>query len=314
MIVCRLLLALVLLLIAGSGRAQVIGGGGTTTITNGSITAQKLAPGAACFNLGPWSGDLMGAACTAPTLVPGTAARNLGSAGGAVTGPWSNLSLVPSGIFSSMGTPGGDLGGSSYAAPLVTGLYGFPIAATPPQTQSALVWNGSQYVPTIFSPGINLTTGDVVCGPGAGTQPCKIQPSVVTNQLLANAPPLTLKGNPAVSLAQPIDLPLAGTLAFSGGSLGLAPSGVTAQQVSVSAPAAATLCFSVDTFGRMTNIVSGSCSGGVILTADDGATQLTADDGATILTAESSGGPGTCTTNYLAKFNLPCNAIMAAVR
>jgi hypothetical protein len=295
-------------------KGGVLGGyivGPSLGLINGGTTLD-LAIGAACFNLGPWSGDLTGVACSPPVLVSGAAARNLGSAAGAVTGPWSNLSLVPSSVFASMGTPGGDLGGTSYSNPLVTGLYGFPIASTPPQPQSTLVWNGATYVPTIFSPGINLTTGDVVCGPGSGTQPCHIQSSVVTNQLLAAVPGVTLKGNPTGAMAQPMDLSIAGTLSFAGGSLGLASSGVTAQQVSISAPSAATLCWSVDAFGRVTNIAAGNCSGGVILTADDNATQLTADDGLTILTAESSGGVSGCTTSMVAKWNVSCNAIMLA--
>jgi hypothetical protein len=179
-----------------------------------------------------------------------------------------------------------------------------------------LVWNGTNYVPTVFSPGINLTTGDVVCGPGSGTQPCKIQPSVVTNQLLAAVPGVTLKGNPTASMAQPMDLPISGTLAFAGGALGLAPSGVTGQQVNVCITSTCTgtgvVCESIDGFGRTTSIVAGSCSGGVILTADDGSTQLTADDGATILTAESSGGVSGCTTNLVGKFNVACNLAAAA--
>jgi hypothetical protein len=109
-----------------------------------------------------------------------------------------------------------------------------------------------------------------------------------------------------------MDLPIAGTLSFSGGALGLGTSGVSAQQVSVSAPSAATLCFSIDAFGRTTNIAAGNCSGGVILTADDNSTQLTADDGTTILTAESSGGTSGCTTSMVAKWNVSCNAIMLA--
>jgi hypothetical protein len=281
-----------------------------------SGTTLDLAIGAACFNLGPWSGDLTGVACSPPVLVSGAAARNLGAPGGALTGSWSNLSLVPSAVFSAMGAPGGDLGGTSYTNPLVTGLYGFPIVSTPPQPQSTLVWNGTNYVPTIFSPGINLTTGDVVCGPGSGTQPCKIQPSVVTNQLLAAVPGATLKGNPTASMGQPMDLSIAGTLSFAGGALGLATSGVTGQQVNFCITSTCTgtgvVCASIDAYGRTTSIVPGSCSGGVILTADDNATQLTADDGLTILTAESSGGVSGCTTSMVAKWNVSCNAIMLA--
>jgi nicotinamide mononucleotide (NMN) deamidase PncC len=214
-----------------------------------------------------------------------------------------------------MGAPKGDLGGTSYTNPLVTGLYGFPIAPTPPQVNSVPTWNGSAYTPIIFPAGINQTTNDVICGPGSGTVPCVIPPGTVTNPKLAAVPAATLKGNPTASAAQPMDLSVGGTLAFAGGSLGLAPSGVVGQQVSISAPSAATLCFSIDAFGRTTNIAAGNCSGGVILTADDGLTQLTADDGLTILTAESSGGGGAgCTTNFVAKFNVNCNAIMAAVR
>jgi hypothetical protein len=138
----------------------------------------------------------------------------------------------------------------------------------------------------------------------------------VTNPKLAAVPGVTLKGNPSAVVAQPMDLPISGTLAFAGGALGLAPSGVTGQQVNVCITSTCTgtgvVCASIDAFGRTTSIVSGSCSGGVILTADDGLTQLTADDGATILTAESSGGVSGCATSMVAKWNVSCNSIMLA--
>jgi hypothetical protein len=138
----------------------------------------------------------------------------------------------------------------------------------------------------------------------------------VTNPKLAAVPAFTLKGNPTPLAAQPMDLSVGGTLAFAGGALGLAPSGVTGQQVNVCITSTCTgtgvVCESIDAYGRTTSIVPGSCSGGVILTADDGLTQLTADDGATILTAESSGGASGCTTSMVAKWNVSCNAIMLA--
>jgi hypothetical protein len=294
----------------------VLGGyivGPSLGLINGGTTLD-LAIGAACFNLGPWSGDLTGAACSPPLLVSGAAARNLGSAGGALSGPWSALTLVPSSVFSAMGTPGGDLGGTSYTNPLVTGLYGFPIASTPPQVNSVPTWNGTAYTPVIFPVGINQTTGDVVCGPGSGTQPCAIQPSAVTNPKLAAVPSFTLKGNPTAASAQPMDLSIAGTLSFSGGALGLAPSGVAGQQVNVCITSTCTgtgvVCESIDAFGRTTSVVSGSCSGGVILVADGTATQLTGDDNATILTAESSGGGSGCAVAMAARQNIACNSPM----
>jgi hypothetical protein len=315
------------------------GGGSTPSAPNGSIQYNKggvlggyiigpslglinsgttldFAAGAACFNLGPWSGDLTGVACSPPALVSGAAARNLGSAGGALSGPWSALTLVPSSVFSAMGTPGGDLGGTSYTKPLVTGLYGFPIAPAAPQVNSVPTWNGTAYTPVIFPAGINLTTNDVICGPGSGTVPCVIPAGTVTNPKLAAVPAFTLKGNPTAAATMPSDLSVGGTLAFAGGALGLSPSGVVGQQVNFCITSTCTgtgvVCASIDSFGRTTNIVSGSCSGGVILTADDGATQLTADDGATILTAESSGGVSGCTTNLVGKFNVACNLAAAA--
>jgi hypothetical protein len=282
---------------------------------NGGQTID-LASGAACFNLGPWSGDLTGAACTAPALSSGSAARNLGSPGGALTGSWSNLSLVPSSVFSSMGAPGGDLSGSSYAAPKVSGIGGFPVALTPPMPQSALVWNGTNYAPAPISPGINLTTGDVVCGPGTGTQPCAIQPAVVTNQKLAQGPAATIKGNPGAAPAQEVDLSVSGGLGFNGnGALVMVPTGVVAQQISVSSPSAATNCWSVGADGRVVSITAGACGGsggGISLTATDGTTLLLATDNSTQLIVGSSA-PAGCATSGVAKQNVACNSAFMAL-
>jgi hypothetical protein len=139
----------------------------------------------------------------------------------------------------------------------------------------------------------------------------------VTNPKLAAVPAFTLKGNPSAAPAQPMDLSIAGSLSFTGGARGLAPSGVVGQQVNFCITSTCTgtgvVCASIDIYGRTTGIVSGSCSGGVILTGDDNSTQLTGDDNLTILTAESSGGVSGCTTNLVGKFNVACNLAAAAL-
>jgi hypothetical protein len=184
--------------------------------------------------------------------------------------------------------------------------------------QSALVWNGTSYVPTPVSPGINLTTGDVVCGPGTGTQPCAIQPGVVTNQKLAQGPAATIKGNPGAAPAQEADLSVSGGLGFSGsGALVMMPTGVVAQQISVSSPSAATNCWSVGADGRVVSITAGACGGGtgINLTATDGTTLLLATDNATQLTADSAsvGSSSGCTTSMVAKQNVACNSVFLSL-
>jgi hypothetical protein len=286
----------------------VLGGyivGPSFGLINGGNTLD-LASMAACFNLGPWSGDLMGAACGPPSLSSGAAARNLGSAGGALTGPWSNLSLVPSSIFSSMGTPAGDLGGASYSAPLVTGLRGFPIAATPPQPQSALVWNGTNYAPQNITPGINQLNGDVLAGPGTGMQVATIQPQTITNTKLALMPPMSVKANPTVSqVGAPQDIPVTGGLAFTNGALQLASIG-TSQQYTV----AAGDCLTINN-GFITGIVPATaCStGGDALVADDNTTPLQADDSSTPLLVDGMPISGTTCNAWQTDFSVTtgCN-------
>jgi hypothetical protein len=144
--------------------------------------------------------------------------------------------------------------------------------------------------------------------------PCTIPSGTVTNPKLAAVPAFTLKGNPSASAAQPMDLSIGGTLAFAGGALGLATSGVTGQQVNFCITSTCTgtgvVCASIDAYGRTTNIAPGGCSGGVILVADGTATQLTGDDGLTVLTAESSGGGSGCAVAMAARQNIQCNSPM----
>jgi hypothetical protein len=170
----------------------------------------------------------------------------------------------------------------------VTGIQNFPVSSTPPTPQSALVWNGSQYAPTILSPGVNQGAGDVTFGPGSGLQTTTIANGVVTNAKLATQAALTIKGNPTSSNATPTDIPVAGTLALNAGALGIAPSGVVAQQLTVSLSPSGTACITVGDTGQVTGITSGTCSGGAELTADDGTTVLTADDATTHLTADGT--------------------------
>lgn len=293
----------------------VVGGafttaGGIFDLGDGLVTGLKLASGAAAFNVGNLSGDLAGL-LPSPSLAVGVASRNVGNLGNALTGTLPNPGLNGSAVFASLGTPGGDLGGTSYSAPRVVGIQGFPVANTPPTPQSAYVWNGSQFTPQVFSPGFNLTTGDVVCGPGSGTQPCRIQPGVVTNADLATASPVSLKGNAASSPASPTDIPIGGGLDVITGALEISPVLVNPQQVAITT-SAGTQCFSYSATGQLTNLVTGNCSSGTILTADNGSTQLTADDGATLLTADGGGGPVGCTPGKYA-FNAGCNTIFLSL-
>ncbi len=273
---------------------------------SGALPNPSLALGAAAFNLGPAAGDIAGMWPTL-SLAVGSASRSVGNLGACLGGTLPNpTSLAASCVLSAMGTPAGDLGGATYATPLVTGLQGFPIAPTPPQPNSALTWNGSAYVPTIQSPGINQLTGAISAGPGTGAQSTSINPGVVTNQNLANAPSLTLKCNAGIGMAAPSDCPVTGGLAFTSGALQLATNLGTSQQVTVGSS-----CWTVQN-GFVAAIVAGSCSTGVVLTADDGATPLTADDGATQLTAEG-GTPITPCTAIKFAFNNTCNLIARAI-
>ena len=270
-------------------------------------TTLDLASGAACFNLGPWSGDLTGPACTAPSLSSGAAARNLGPAGGALSGSWSSLSLIPSSLFASMGTPSGDLGGTSYSAPLVTGINGFPVSPTPPSPQSALVWNGTIYAPQQISPGINQLNGDALAGPGTGLQTITIQSQAVNNTKLALMAPLSVKANPSSSSggAAPQDVPVTGGLKFTNGALQLDALGPS-QQYTV----AAGDCVTINN-GFITGIVPGSAcaTGGDTLTADDGATVINADDGVTALLVDGAPPPSTPCNSWQTDFSVAtgCN-------
>jgi hypothetical protein len=209
-------------------------------------------------------------------------------------------------VLGALGTPGGDLGGATYSAPLVTGLQGFPIASgIPPTLNSALTWNGSAYVPVVQAPGINLLTGAISAGPGTGAQVSSLNPGVVTNQNFTNAPATTFKCNASAGPATPTDCPVTGGLAFFSGALQLASNLGTSQQITVG-----TNCWTLQN-GIVGSILAGSCSSGTLLTADDGATILTADDGATQLTAEGGSGLTACTAVKFA-FNAPCNLIARA--
>ena len=266
-----------------------------------------LSSQAACFNLGPWNGDLIGTACSPPALAPGAASRSVGALGGGLAGVLPNPTLVPSAVVGALGTPGGDLGGTNYATPLVMGLASYPICSgMPPPAGSALIWGGTCYAPQVQSPGINSTTGDMICGPGSGTQPCTMPTGVVTNAKLAATAAQTIKGNPSTSIGTPVDVPLAAGLTFNNGALQLSPTGVTAQQITVGSN-----CWAIGLDGRINNIGAGSCSSGSNLTADDGATNLTADDGVTVITADGGSGIAGCTAIAL-KENIACNAVASA--
>jgi hypothetical protein len=210
--------------------------------------------------------------------------------------------------MSALGTPGGDLGGASFSAALVTGLQGIPISNTTPTPGSALVFTSGTYVPTQISPGINQTTGAVLCGPGSGTQPCTIPAASIDNTKLAAASPQSLKCNAGTGLASPTDCSVSGGLAFSGGALQLAATGVVGQQITVGSN-----CWAIGADGRITGIAAGACNSGAGITADDGVTALTADDGVTAITADGGGGAVACTA-VAYKFNIKCNAVLFAWR
>ncbi len=271
---------------------------------SGALPNPSLALGAAAFNLGPAAGDIVGMWPTL-SLAVGSAARGVGNLGACLGGTLPNpTSLAASCVLGALGTPAGDLGGSDYSAPVVTGLRGFPIASTPPQPNSALTWNGTVYVPTIQSPGINQLTGAISAGPGTGTQSTSLNPGIVTNQNLAAAPSQTLKCNAGAGLSTPSDCPVTGGLAFTSGALQLATNLGTSQQVTVG-----TACWTIQN-GIVTAIVSSACSSGVILTANDGVTQLTANDGVTLLTVPGGTPPVACAAIAL-KFNVACNAVVS---
>jgi hypothetical protein len=295
-------LVVALLLIGTPAKAQLnsqISGSGSI---NGLVSGTGLAPGAAAFNLGPVTGDLAG---TWPNLglAVGSASRSVGNLGVCLGGTLPNpTSLAASCVLGALGTPAGDLGGATYSAPLVTGLQGFPIASgIPPTLNSALTWNGSNYVPVVQAPGINQLTGAISAGPGTGAQASSLNAGVVTNQNLAQAPATTFKCNAGAGPATPTDCPVTGGIAFMGGALQLASNLGTSQQTTVGSS-----CWTIQN-GIVSSIVSGSCSSGVVLTADDGVTPLTADDAATQLTADG-GTPGSACGALQAKFTVPCNA------
>jgi hypothetical protein len=125
---------------------------------------------------------------------------------------------------------------------------------------------------------------------------------VVTNQNFTNAPATTFKCNASAGPATPTDCPVTGGLAFTNGALQLASNLGTSQQTTVGSS-----CWTIQN-GIVSAIVSGVCSSGVVLTADDGVTPLTADDGVTQLTADG-GTPLTSCGAVKLVFNTPCNIV-----
>ncbi len=278
--------------------------------------AFSLSSNAAINNVGPLQGDLAGSLSN-PLLAVGAASRNVGNLGNCLTGtlpnPGFNIACAPV-----LGAPGGDLGGTGLSTALVTGLQGFPVSNAPPPPNSTLVWGGNMYVPTVLSPGMNQTTGDVLCGPGSGAQPCVISSGAVGNAKLATQAPQTIKANPTAAQAPPQDMPIAGGLGFIAGALQIAPTGVAAQQLTVSSDNGTTLsCMTVLTTGQIGALTAGACGNGVVgdtLVADDGSSVLWADDGATILLVDGSSVPGGSCGALTADFSVACDAvIMAAV-
>jgi hypothetical protein len=268
--------------------------------------AFALSNGAACFNIGSLGGDLINTICNNPTLASGAAARNVGVLSNALTGslPAPGLNLTV--LLSTLGAPGGDIGGSSFANMTVTGFNGIPLDPTPPAPNTVYTFNGAIFTPVLFQAGINQITGQLIVGPGSGTQSGSIAPGTVSNAQLISAPAGTLKCNPSAGVAAPQDCTLNSSLAFTSGALGLSPTLGPSQQQTLS-DGTTKFCFII-TNGVTTSITSGQCTtGSLILTADDGSTQLTADDGSTLLTADGSNPTTPCNSAKYA-FNVACNA------
>ncbi len=277
--------------------------------------AFHLSADAATVNLGPAGTDLFGLWPNV-SLAVGAASRNVGNLGNCLTGTLPNPGLSPA-CAPVLGPPGGDLSGGSLSTALVTGVQGFPISNTPPTPNSALVWAGNAYVPTVLSPGINQTFGDILCGPGSGLQPCVISSGAVGNSKLATQAPKTIKANPASGQSPVLDVPVTGGLDFIAGALQIVPTGVAAQQLTVSSDNGVTLsCMTVLATGQIGGLMPGACGNtttGDTLWADDGATPLWADDGATVLTVDGSPVPGGSPCPALTTdFSVACDAIIMA--
>jgi hypothetical protein len=88
------------------------------------------------------------------------------SGGGYTSATGTTVVGVPAATDTSLGIVqlAGDLAGIA-TAPTVTGLQGQPVAATPPTPGQALVWNGSEYLPTNL--GVGTPSGWVTPTPAA---------------------------------------------------------------------------------------------------------------------------------------------------